>query len=402
MPRLTLFAFSAAACWSTPALASAGWQLIASDIGGSPLGVSCFEDGLTCVTSVSQLLPAGYEALQSTDGGYTFQSVPDQDLFIFGLFNNAVFDTHAVLSGESFIQYSNNKGLNYSAADGGQGGPAGGEIVRLLHDTNGKPSGFAIMGLVDSSSTNGVVTSEDGGATWEQHNIPILGNELIATDGVFFADTWLVVAEEYITSLASSSRRPRNRRAPTHKLRWGTGGALERTPREELGKAAYAMQVVKSTDGGVSWATLYQNASVAALGMACLDEQHCCIAGEDAQFAYLHCTRDGFKTTRETFADLTSGAALVEIGVWRGPANDTCYVAVGGYVTDFGQSPVYYRSCDKGATWALDAANISVAGLLVTDIDCQSGAPNGTMCTTTLWDSDGLDPNGYVARYFTA
>ena len=67
------------------------------DIGGGPLGVSCFEDGTTCVTATSQILPAGYEVKRSLDGGKTWGTVPDADLFIFGLDNQAVFGNYAIV-----------------------------------------------------------------------------------------------------------------------------------------------------------------------------------------------------------------------------------------------------------------------------------------------------------------
>ena len=65
------------------------WHLIASDIGGGPLGVACFDDGLTCVTATSQVLPAGFEVKRSLDGARTWATVPDADLFIFGLYNTS-------------------------------------------------------------------------------------------------------------------------------------------------------------------------------------------------------------------------------------------------------------------------------------------------------------------------
>lgn len=58
--------------------AQRGWHLIAQDIGGSPLGVAFFEDGVTGVTETSQLLPAGYETKRSSDGGVTWATVPDK------------------------------------------------------------------------------------------------------------------------------------------------------------------------------------------------------------------------------------------------------------------------------------------------------------------------------------
>jgi hypothetical protein len=160
---------------------------------------------------------------------------------------------------------------------------------------------------------------------------------------------------------------------------------------------------------------------------------HCCVVSEDASYAYIHCTQDGWHTVSRTLADMNDGAgqcdsrkrhcvdndglchemllpfsslllaAIVEITVApRVCTGGDAYLAVGGYVTGTGQSPVWYRSCDQGATWTKDPAPVMpVAGLLNTDVDCQGAAPNGTQCWTTLWDDGGLDSQGYVARYFS-
>ena len=360
------------------------------DIGGGPLGVSCFEDGLTCVTATSQILPAGYEVKRSVDGGATWGTVPDADLFIFGLDNQAVFGDFAVVSGDEFIQCSTNKGANFTQVPGSVA-LAGGEIARKLRGPDGSPSGFAILGLTDDGNSNGFVFVEGSCAgAWKEVNVAALDLGKIATDGAFFDGAWLVVGEEY----EPGARR--RRRAPTKKLRW-EGGALVRTPAPALRKAAYATQVVLSADRGATWTTLYRNESVATLGIGCRDAAHCCLAQEDASIAYIQCTSDGFKTVT-TLTDATPGAALVAVGVTAAG----CYVVVGGAVSNGVQGAAVYRSCDDGATWAQDALDSSFPfGLLFTDVDCQNaGARPG--CWATLWDDGGIDPNGFVARWAEA
>jgi hypothetical protein len=288
------------------------------DIGGGPLGVSCFEDGATCVTATSQILPAGYEVKRSLDGGKTWGTVPDADLFIFGLDNQAVFSDFAVVSGDEFIQCSVNKGANFTQVPGSLA-LAGGEIARKLRAADGSWGGFAILGLTDDGNSNGFVWVEGSclGA-WKEVNIQALDLGKIATDGAFFEGAWLVVGEEYVTE----APRRRGRKAPTRKLRW-EGGALAPTPPHELRAATYATQVVLSADKGASWTSLYTNNSVATLGIGCIDATHCCLAQEDANIAYIQCTSDGFKSVN-TFTDATPGAALVAVGVTAG----NCYVVV--------------------------------------------------------------------------
>lgn len=42
------------------------------------------------------------------------------------------------------------------------------------------------------------------------------------------------------------------------------------------------------------------------------DPLHCCVVGEDADFAYIHCTQDGFKTVQQTLVDSVEGAGAEE------------------------------------------------------------------------------------------
>ena len=58
------------------ARAQRGWHVIAKDIGGAPLGVAFFEDGLNGVTETSHILPfPGYSTEESLDGGATWKVV---------------------------------------------------------------------------------------------------------------------------------------------------------------------------------------------------------------------------------------------------------------------------------------------------------------------------------------
>ena len=361
------------------------WTIISRDIGGGPLGVSCFDDGLTCVTATSQILPAGFETKRSVDGGVSWATVPDADLFIFGLDNQAVYGNFAVVSGDEFIQCSTNRGANFSAVPGSIA-LAGGEIARTLRGPSGAPNGFAILGMTDDGNSNGFIWAEGGcSAGWREVNIAELDVGVIATDGAFFDGAWLVAGEEYVTE-APPPPPPGRAALRTRKLRW-EGGRLARTPPAPLRAATYATQVVASADKGATWTTVFRNATVATLGMACRDAQHCCLAQEDASLAYIQCTSDGFHTVT-TLADDTPGAALVAVGV----TGAGCYVVVGGAVSNGVQGAASWRSCDDGATWTKDALDSSFPfGLLFTDIDCVPGRG----CWATLWDDSGIDPSAW-------
>jgi hypothetical protein len=363
--------------------AQRGWHLIAQDIGGMPLGVSFFEDGLTGVTATSQILPAGYETKRSSDGGVTWATVPDQDLFIFALYNGAVFGSNAVMSGMSFVQVSVDKGANFSWSVGAK---AGGEIVRKITSAVGSPCGFAIVGETEDGSVNGYIASYQGGLsdTWRDVNVQWTNPEMLALDGSFLNTSYTLVGNVYITSETAPRRNVPRRRAP-----------------RTAAKAQYNTEVVVTTDAGATFTTVYTNNSVSALSIACVDPSHCCFVSEDGDYAYIHCTVDG-TSYAQSLADTIEGAALVEIAVAPGTCagGGPAYVAVGGYVTGAGQAPVFYRSCDLGTTWAKDPTpSWPVANLLVTDIDCQPATPGGTTCWVTLWD-DGASTTQTAAPSF--
>ena len=360
----------AATLFTLAACAHAGtWTIIASKIGGGPLGVSCYEDGLTCITAVSQILPAGYEAKRSADGGATWATVPDADLFIFALYNSAVFGEFAVISGMEFIQKSSNKGLNFTQVPGSLA-IGGGEIVRKVLGPSGAPIGFAILGLSNDGNSNGLVVSLNNVAgPWAEKNIPALNAGVIATDGAFFAGDWIVAGEEFETQ--------RQRRLGSSR-----GGRRGRGAR--AAKATYATQVVRSGDGGATWQQLYYNATVATLGLACASPKNCVLVQEDADFAYIQTTTDGFATVATTLVDAAEGAALVEASV----DGAGCFVVVGGAVSGGGQSSASYHSCDQGLTWEADELANFPFDLLFTDIDCGAGV-NASCWATLCASNDG-------------
>lgn len=303
----------------------------------------------------------------------------------------------------SFVQVSTDNGLNFTWASGA---PAGGEIVRHLGGADGTPTGFAIVGETEDGSVNGFVSSWGmSGQVWEKHALQFDNPSMLSIDGSFLNASWTVVGNVYETAHGKQLRGRGARRTPTSRLRWAAGppARLERTPAEDAARATYSTEVLVSADAGASWRSAFTNASVAALSVACVDAAHCCFVGEDASFAYAVCTSDAWATAACTLADMNAGAALVEIAVAPGTCSGggPAYVAVGGYVTDAGQAPVFYRSCDLGATWSKDPIpSLPVSNLLVTDVDCQPHTPNGTACWCTLWDDDGIEPNGFVAKYF--
>lgn len=322
------------------------------------------------------------------------------------LYNVAAAGNAAVVSAEAAIQFSTDRGHTFNKS----AGPAGGEIVRKLMARDGRSAaGFAILGETTDGNTIGLVASYDAGRTFTPINIGELDPGVLSIDGSFANASWTVVGNVYQTSLGVRERaRSRIQQRLLARLGRAAAGAPAPVPAQQSlrgGKAEYHTQVVVSLDAGATWTTAWRNASVAALGVACADaaQRSCCAVSEDADFAYIHCTTDGWATTKEVLADTNEGAALVEVAV-SVTANSTCFVAVGGYVTDAGQSPVFYRSCDSGATWAKDPLpSWPVANLLATDVDCQPAITDGTGCWATLWDNGGIIvPNGFVARYLTA
>ena len=361
---------SLAACLISGVAAQAGWRIIARDIGGGALGTAFFEDGQTGIAATSQILPAGYELRITHDGGVTWSTVNNSYKPLDAYYNVAAFGTHAIASADFIVPQSSDMAATFHNSDA----PAGGQIVRKLAAADGHYLGFAIIGTTTDGNVNGAVTSADAGATWQSRNVQWSNVAIVAIDGSFLNSSWTLVGNVYETSSTAAA---------------GT----------------YATEVVVSSDAGGTWSTVYQNASVAALGLACLDAQRCCLVGEDGDYAYIQCTTDGWASVADPLTDLEEGAAIVEIAVAPGvcAGGAAAYIAVGGVVAGDAQQPGFWRSCDAGATFVKDATPAwPVANLLVTDIDCQPHSPNGTQCWTTLWDNSGIEPNTYIAKYYAA
>lgn len=352
------------------ASAQAGWRIIARDIGGGALGTAFFEDGVTGICVTSQILPAGYEIMASNNSGVTWSSVAGTYRPFDALYNVAAYGAHAIASADFIILQSNDSARTFADSNA----PAGGQIVRKLAAADGRYVGFAILGETTAGDVNGAVVSRDGGASWAPVNIPWSNAGILSIDGSFLNDTWTVVGNVYETSLRDA--------------------------------ATYNTEVATSTDGGATWRTAFSNSSVAALGIACVDAATCCLATENGDNAFILCTADGWTTVSQALADMDEGAAIVELDVAPGTCagGGDAIVAVGGDVAPSGgQAPGFWRSCDGGKTFTKDATPAwPVANLLVTDIDCQPHAPNGTACWATLWDNSGLEPNTFIAKYFAA
>ena len=235
------------------ATAQRGWHVLAKDIGGAPLGVACFEDGLTCVTETSHILPfPGYETMESLDGGTTWAQVPDSDgvLGVLALYNVAASGQYAVVSAEASIQLSNDRGHNFTAAQG----PAGGEIVRKLFAADGSVSGFAIMGETTDGNTIGLVASNisvNGGKTFLPINIGELDPGILSIDGSFTSTSWTVCGNEYVTA-ARTRARSRIQQRILQRLH----GRPAPVPLAAPAKAAYHTQIVVSRDVGITWSTV--------------------------------------------------------------------------------------------------------------------------------------------------
>jgi hypothetical protein len=128
----------------------------------------------------------------------------------------------------------------------------------------------------------------------------------------------------------------------------------------------YIAQIVKTTDGGNTWTSVFTQYNYAYLnGIDCLDENRCCVAAENDDtngFASILCTFDGGANWNQTYYNNATGASLLDLRV----VGTDGYWAVGGEESEVGSAAGFLYSADAGMTWTLDTV---ISGQYATSVD---------------------------------
>lgn len=390
------------------------WTIIATNLGVFSTGVTFNADGKTGYL-VTDANGVGANIEQSLDGGITWNPTTDPfelmplDVTSYG---SNVADMGALVIGE----YSNNAGSSFNdstiVAPKGTFGGAG-QCIRNLGSQDA-PIGFAMVGTFGLfTELNGVAISTDAGATYTAFNITTAITD--TRYGSFIdANTWYVSAGEWpgegsdsssgsgSGSGSSSSSSPTTAAASgvSHVVRrltqrasivQGADGVhrlelVEPASRRVSGRnlqaaGGYVSQILKTTNGGASFSSVYTSTAGYLNGIDCLDTSRCCVAQEndDADgFAAILCTLDGGATWTQNYVTNITGASLLDI---RTVGTDG-YWAVGGVESSLGSVAGFIYSGDGGATWTVTS---EISGPFASSVDCARGTEE---CWATLLDVD--------------
>eukprot|EP00048_Salpingoeca_helianthica_P014461 m.221809 g.221809 ORF g.221809 m.221809 type:complete len:410 (+) comp15890_c1_seq1:57-1286(+) len=346
------------------------WRIVKKNIATIDIGVTFINPfvGYTAATENG----SGPAIFKSQDGGHTWTTV---NVTSFGL-DILLMDIDA--AGDAVV-VSSEAGELYSA-DGGKSFhlSVGGGLSQSVRHVGSTPTNhkFAVTGDYTARHKDGVALSVDSGRTFTAYDASLFTE---ARYGAFPTETaWYVAAGEWPQSPQpgpsdddDGGLSPRQAAFLQRKSQiFNRAGRLAYRPGQPLeslsddaagGNGTYCAQLSKSTDGGITWKTIFaENHSFYFNGIDCspADPNHCCAVGEGfAQppvpstepGARIHCTRDGGATWNRTYwnPETASGAfSLMEIRF----ANATEIWAAGSKIANF-PSAMWVHSSDGGKTW---------------------------------------------------
>jgi len=346
---LGVSASHAAPKWTTPGIVASAIVGISADSSGTSYTAAGDNGG-------------GAEILISSDGAQTFTPGNISTAFMF-LDTGASKTTKGsvVANGLFGGQYSSD-GVNFvpSVGAGGQG-----QSVESFGDSN--------YGI---TTEGGVLISSDNGKTFK--NIPFTGTDANHPGryGAFpSATTWYVSTGQWPESMAQDDESSVLVKALSEKLEVrqnkDTKEYFTKVHTEFRGNAnnatGYYGSIIKTTDGGKTWDTVYQQDGTFYFnGIDCSTEDHCIAVAEGHNVqpagAYAFVTQDGGKTWNNTLSDM--GGSLMGSRM----VSDT-----EGWITGSnngksanGVQGTFWHTTDGGLSWDLD----TIPGLAGISIDC--------------------------------
>jgi photosystem II stability/assembly factor-like uncharacterized protein len=228
---------------------------------------------------------------------------------------------------------------------------------------------FGFVGTTNTLlNTEGVMISQDGGKDWVPANWPNpLSNLTEARYGSFPSDQVL-----YVTGGSWPSNNKFNHAEDclslSHKtcVRVGASRMAHVQAMKDKREAKYATRgapdanngyiavLTKSSDGGKTWATQFQDFNNFYFNdISCIDTTHCFAVGEgftdgNAPGARIYSTTDGSTWTRVFFSTI-EGASLMRVHM----VSRTEAWAAGGNEVNGEAFGTFYHTTDGGKTWVL-------------------------------------------------
>jgi len=341
-------------------VAAGSWSVLNDNFATIAVAISC-KDANTCIAPVGVNGEGSFIWL-STDGGQTWdtENEPFELMFLGAAMSKK--DGSAVVADELTILYNNASATagSYQFSHGYGDYLASSQNVEVF---NGNWYGAA--GEDEANNGNGVSISTDGGKDWKWYNISILNT--FARYGAYPSQTtWYISAGEW----------PENVNAPTDATyrQLSSRVHIEATSPTDMTHrlfpasptttdAGWKAQIVKTTDGGKTWTSLFYDETFYFNQIGCTDETHCCAVGEadtsSEPGVRIYCTTDGTTWNRIMYNDNPNMSimALRFIDSQNG-------WAAGGDLAEFGITGYFWQTTDGGQTWT----NSTVPGQYGNDI----------------------------------
>lgn len=287
---------------------------------------------------------SGANIVRSTDGGQTFVKLPGGQAGGAYLGGSAVGNSAAAASFFGLYSSHEASGYNFSAATGVLG------ITSQSVEAFGAGS-YGATGQTILGKGNGVAISTDGGATFDFSNATALATG--ARYGSFpTATTWFLSAGQWPDNEAQRDGRAITRRITAR-------ADLAGRPRvdAELSSAAaapnstWAAQIVKTTDGGKTWASVFEGDTFYFNQISCRTASACVAVGEadsgPEPGVQVFTTTDGGESWTRTYQS-TDGQDSGFSARW---ASDTEVWVGGGHLSSTDFAGYVLHSTDSGKTW---------------------------------------------------
>jgi len=321
-------------------------------------------EALGCVSATTCVAPVGVNGQGSfiwstTDGGNTWTT--DQEPFELMFLGAAAQGQSSVVADELSLLYSNEPGT-YSFAQASGDALVTSQNVEAFASTYYGAAGGDVV-----NNANGASVSADSGVSWTFHNVSEL--QTMARYGAYpSVATWFISAGEWPDN--HNPATPETYHRLTSRIHINqedkTVMSTKFFPRneEEPTTPGWKAQIVKSTDGGVSWSSVfYDEGNFYFNQISCSSATHCCAVGEadtsDQPGIRFYCTWDGGSTWDRTHYDTNPDMSVLAMQF----IDDNNGWAGGGDMNPLGFVGYFWQTTDGGKTWT----NQTVPGQYIND-----------------------------------
>jgi len=326
---------------------AAEWQLIAPNVMAIAFGVSATSHDVIYVSGGTS--SAGAAILKSVDAGVTWEQTPRDPQMVY-ISIDAALGTDLVVSGslgfygQVAVGSYTEDGFTFEAL------PYTPLFSACQSATAAAPGQFYLVGMwmTVRNYGDGVISSQDGGATLSFHQWTGLTS---ARYGDFPSNsTWFISGGMW----GDGEKRSLDPEAPfqlTHRLKIYPSKdkmSFEFTDIEKLDRNGYIGVIQRSTDGGATFETVFNDTGRFYFnGIDCIDESNCWVAAEGPEGAWILKTSDAGRTwVEQTFRP---GDSLLDVQM----LNENEGWAVGGIILSNTFNALFLHTVDGGKTWVI-------------------------------------------------